>query len=67
MIYRGIPGMEVHLYRSAQRLTLLAPGFVIDEVLAIDAVARRGRSPPPGSWPGPPARGVDRLAPIVAA
>jgi SAM-dependent methyltransferase len=42
MIYRGIPGMEVHLYRWGElRRDLLDAGFVIDEVLAIDAVRSR--------------------------
>jgi SAM-dependent methyltransferase len=42
MLYRGIPGMEVHLYRwSELRRELLDTGFHIDEVLAIDAVRSR--------------------------
>jgi SAM-dependent methyltransferase len=42
MIYRGIPGMEVHLYRWAElRRDLRGAGFRIDEVLAIDAVRAR--------------------------
>jgi SAM-dependent methyltransferase len=42
MVYRGIPGMEVHLYRWRElRRELLDAGFVIDEVLAIDAVRSR--------------------------
>jgi SAM-dependent methyltransferase len=39
MIYRAIPGMEVHLYRWRElRGDLRAAGFRIDEVLALDAV-----------------------------
>jgi SAM-dependent methyltransferase len=39
MTYRGIPGMEVHLYRWGElRADLRAAGLRIDEVLAIDAV-----------------------------
>jgi SAM-dependent methyltransferase len=42
MLYRGIPGMEVHLYRWGElRGDLKAAGFQIDEVLAIDAVHAR--------------------------
>jgi SAM-dependent methyltransferase len=52
MVYRGIPGMEVHLYRWPElRRDLVGAGFRIDEVLAIDAV----RSRPivaPWFWPG---------------
>jgi SAM-dependent methyltransferase len=47
MVYRGIPEMEVHLYRwSELKRELRGAGFRIDEVLAIDAV--RARSIP---WP----------------
>jgi SAM-dependent methyltransferase len=39
MVYRAIPGMEVHLYRWRElRRDLHAAGFRIDEVLALDAV-----------------------------
>jgi hypothetical protein len=39
MTYRGIPGMEVHLYRWGElKRDLRSTGFRIDEVLAIDAV-----------------------------
>jgi SAM-dependent methyltransferase len=39
MVYRAIPGMEVHLYRWRElRRDLRAAGFRIDEVLALDAV-----------------------------
>jgi len=39
MTYRGIPGMEVHLYTWRElRRELRAVGFRIDEVLPIDAV-----------------------------
>jgi SAM-dependent methyltransferase len=42
MTYRGIAGMEVHLYRWRElRLDLQAAGFVIDEVLPIDEVHAR--------------------------
>ena len=39
MTYRGIPNMEVHLYRwNELRRDLETAGFRIDEVLSIDAV-----------------------------
>jgi hypothetical protein len=39
MTYRGVPGVEVHLYRWEElRGELRSAGFRIDEVLAIDAV-----------------------------
>ena len=39
MLYRGIPGMEVHLYRWRElRRDLRSVGFRIDEVLSIDTV-----------------------------
>jgi SAM-dependent methyltransferase len=39
MTYRGIPGMEVHLYRWAElKRDLIAAGFVIDEVVPLDEV-----------------------------
>lgn len=42
MTYRGIPQMEVHLYRWPElRGALHAAGFQIDEVLPIDAVRSR--------------------------
>jgi SAM-dependent methyltransferase len=42
MFYRGIPNMEVHLYRWGElRGELRGAGFHIDEVLALDAVAAR--------------------------
>ena len=42
MTYRGIPGMEVHLYRWGElRRDLRAAGFRIDEVLPLDAVTAR--------------------------
>jgi SAM-dependent methyltransferase len=42
MDYRGIPGMEVHLYRWRElRRDLQGAGFVIDEVLSLDAVRSR--------------------------
>jgi SAM-dependent methyltransferase len=42
MLYRGIPNMEVHLYRWRElRGDLARAGFVIDEVLCIDAVRSR--------------------------
>ena len=48
MTYRGIPGMEVHLYTWTElRRCLRSTGFRIDEVLPIDAVKAR-----PIRWPG---------------
>jgi len=42
MVYRSIPGMEVHLYRWRElRRDLKDAGFQIDEVLALDAVNSR--------------------------
>ena len=42
MTYRGIPGMEVHLYRWGElRRELRGAGFRIDEVVPIDAVHAR--------------------------
>ncbi|MBX6315952.1 MAG: class I SAM-dependent methyltransferase [Isosphaeraceae bacterium] len=42
MTYRGIPNMEVHLYRWGElRRDLHSAGFRIDEVLPIDAVHAR--------------------------
>jgi SAM-dependent methyltransferase len=42
MIYRSIPGMEVHLYRWRElRRDLKDAGFQIDEVLPLDAVHSR--------------------------
>ncbi len=42
MIYRAIPGMEVHLYRWRElRRDLARAGFSVDEVLALDAVHAR--------------------------
>jgi SAM-dependent methyltransferase len=42
MLYRGIPGMEVHLYRWGElRRELRGAGLRIDEVLPIDAVTSR--------------------------
>jgi SAM-dependent methyltransferase len=39
MVYRAIPGMEVHLYRWRElRRDLCESGFRIDEVLALDVV-----------------------------
>jgi SAM-dependent methyltransferase len=39
MVYRAIPGMEVHLYRWRElRRDLRSAGFRIDEVLPLDAV-----------------------------
>jgi SAM-dependent methyltransferase len=39
MTYRGVPGMEVHLYRWRELQSALRnAGFLIDETLAIDAV-----------------------------
>lgn len=48
MTYRGIPGMEVHLYSWPElRGELRAVGLRIDEVIPIDAVHAR-----PIRWPG---------------
>jgi ubiquinone/menaquinone biosynthesis C-methylase UbiE len=42
MTYRGIPRMEVHLYRWRElKRQLVAAGFEIDEVLSIDQVSAR--------------------------
>ncbi len=42
MTYRGVPGMEVHLYRwSELRADLRSAGFTIDETLALDAVSAK--------------------------
>jgi SAM-dependent methyltransferase len=39
MLYRGIPGMEVHLYRWKElRTSLEHAGLSIDEVLSLDAM-----------------------------
>lgn len=47
MTYRGIPGMEVHLYRWGElRRDLFSAGFRIDEVIPIDSVRAR-----PIGWP----------------
>ena len=52
MTYRGVPGMEVHLYRWGElRRDLRHAGFVIDEVLPIDTVIARP-IPAPWFWPG---------------
>jgi SAM-dependent methyltransferase len=48
MLYRGVPEMEVHLYRWGElKRELGGAGFVIDEVLAVDAVRAR---PIPVPW-----------------
>jgi SAM-dependent methyltransferase len=42
MTYRGIPGMEVHLYRWGELAAdLSAAGFAIDEVVPIDETTSR--------------------------
>ena len=42
MTYRGVPGMQVHLYRWGElRRELLGAGFRIDEVLGLDPVTSR--------------------------
>jgi SAM-dependent methyltransferase len=48
MTYRGIPGMEVHLYRWGElKRELRAAGFVIDEVIPLDDVTYQ---PIPHPW-----------------
>ncbi|MDB5349414.1 MAG: rebM 7 [Planctomycetota bacterium] len=52
MTYRGVPGMEVHLYRwSELRGELRGAGFSIEEVLSLDAVTARPIALP-GVLPG---------------
>lgn len=52
MTYRGIPGMEVHLYRWGElRRDLRGAGFRIDEVLPIDTATAQP-IPAPWFWPG---------------
>ncbi|MDR3619267.1 MAG: class I SAM-dependent methyltransferase [Paludisphaera borealis] len=47
MTYRGIPGMEVHLYRWRELTSdLRAAGFVIDEVVPLDEVTAQPISRP---------------------
>ena len=47
MTYRGVPGMEVHLYRWPElRRDIEFAGLKIDEVLPIDEVKAR-----PIDWP----------------
>jgi SAM-dependent methyltransferase len=47
MLYRGIPGMEVHLYRWPElKRELLGAGFRIEEVLPLDEVAAQPISAP---------------------
>ncbi len=47
MTYRGIPGMEVHLYRWAElNRDLKSAGFVIDEVVPLDEVTAQPISNP---------------------
>jgi SAM-dependent methyltransferase len=42
MLYRGVPGMEVHLYRWTElRNELTLAGFEIEKTLAIDAISGR--------------------------
>ena len=48
MTYRGIPGMEVHLYRWGElKRELRAAGFVIDEVVPLEDVTYQ---PIPHPW-----------------
>lgn len=54
MTYRGIPNMEVHLYRWGElKRDLRAAGFTIDEVLPIDEVSAAPITLP---WLGHPVR-----------
>ena len=49
MTYRGIPGMEVHLYRWAElKRDLKSAGFVIDEVVPLDEVTAQPIPTPAG-------------------
>ncbi len=51
MTYRGIPGMEVHLYRMPElRQDLRSAGLVLQEAIPLDAVTAR-TLPHPGLWP----------------
>lgn len=48
MTYRGVPGMQVHLFRWRElQADLHAAGLTIEEVLPIDAITAR-----PIAWPG---------------
>lgn len=52
MTYRGIPGMEVHLYRWRElKRSLVAAGLRISEVIPIDAI-RASQIPAPWFWHG---------------
>ena len=52
MTYRGVPGMEVHLYRWRElRADLRAAGLRIEEAIALDAVTARP-IPMPRLFPG---------------
>jgi SAM-dependent methyltransferase len=52
MTYRGVPGMEVHLYRWGElRRDVLDAGFAIEEALPLDAVTARTIARP-GLLPG---------------
>lgn len=51
MTYRGVPGMEVHLYRWGElKGDLRAAGLAIEEAIPLDAVTAR-TIPLPGFWP----------------
>ncbi len=52
MTYRGIPGMDVHLYRWRElKRSLAMAGLRISEVISIDAI-RASRIPAPWFWHG---------------
>ena len=61
MTYRGIPGMEVHLYRWGEiRRELRGAGYWIDEVIPLEDVSYQ-QIRRPGLLPSIRARGLDRV------